>query len=206
MSQTTEPKETTVILQAFKSPFTYIIAVFLSIWAVLHFGINIPILTGLSIIFAILLALMIQVDLKHMILPDSLNIILFILGVIWGAGVCGTYLSPFLGAIFGFAIFFFIFYITYKLRGEPAMGFGDVKFITALGTWIGPFGIPLMLLYASIFAGLFIIFKSVFKGKFENKPFPYGPFLAIAGWLAFLYPTVAWNVILEIRENIIGLL
>lgn len=195
-----EPKEFSVIVEALKSPWTYIMFIIFASWA----GLAHVNLTGFALAFAFLLSLHIKIDIKHMILPDSLNILLLIVGLIAHTTLYGSFTFSLLGALFGFCLFFFIFYITYKIKGEPSMGFGDVKFITALGAWVGLIGVPLILIWASLLAGIFVIVKSIFKGAFINKPFAYGPFLAVAGWLSFLYPHQTWNVILKLREQILG--
>ena len=84
------------------------------------------------------------------------------------------------------------------------MGFGDVKFITALGAWVGVVGVPLILIYATILALSFIVLRAIKEKSFQNKPFAYGPFLAIAGWLSILYTFESWKIIETLRASVIG--
>lgn len=197
-----EPKEFKLIQEACSSPITYAIFIILAFWAFI-WNIN---LLPYAIIFSFLLSLMIKIDLKYMILPDSLNILLLFSGFLCHYLMYNSLIFSVLGALFGFILFFSIFYITYKIKGEPSMGFGDVKFITALGAWVGLTGVPLVLLWASLMAGVYVILKILILKKFNNQPFAYGPFLAIAGWLTFLYSTWSWAVILNIREKLLGIL
>lgn len=196
-----EPRDFPTIVEALKSPWTYFIFAILAMWTALenmhHLHFTLPLAFALS--------LMIKIDIKHMILPDSINLFLFALGLVAHTALYGNFMFSILGALFGFGLFFLIFYLTYKIKGEPSMGFGDVKFITALGAWVGFMGIPLILVWASFLAGIFIIFKTLVQKHYKNVPFAYGPFLAIAGWLSFHYTYQSWAVILDIRQQIIGL-
>jgi leader peptidase (prepilin peptidase)/N-methyltransferase len=197
----TEPKEFKIIQEACASLATYGLFLFFMVWIALWHAPIWP----YAVVFGLILSFMIKIDIKHMILPDSLNIILLISGLTSHYLIYGNILFSILGALFGFLLFFAIFYITYKIKGEPSMGFGDVKFITALGAWVGITGIPLILLWASLFAGIYIIFKMILSKKFTDKPFPFGPYLAVAGWVTFLYSTWSWTVILNVREKLLGI-
>lgn len=196
-----EPRDFPTIVEALKSPWTYLGFAIFTIWGIYENSDTLE----FTLPFAIILSLMIKIDIKHMILPDSLNIILFILGLIAHTAIYGNFAFSILGALFAFALFFFIFYITYKIKGEPSMGFGDVKFITALGAWVGLLGVPLILIWASFLAGIYIVLKTILQKHYNNVPFAYGPFLAVAGWVSFHYTYQSWAVILDIRQQIIGL-
>ncbi len=61
---------------------------------------------------------------------------------------------------------------------EPvAMGFGDVKLAGMLGAWLG-FGPFLVALAVAVFAGAF------FGLLFRRRKLPFGPYLALGGWIA----------------------
>ena len=66
------------------------------------------------------------------------------------------------------------------------MGYGDFKLLAALGAWMGPLMLPLIVLLSSLVGAIIgiILLKVVRK---ENLPFAFGPYLAIAGWIAFLW-------------------
>ena len=61
---------------------------------------------------------------------------------------------------------------------EPvAMGFGDVKLAGMLGAWLG-FGPFLVALMVAVFAG------AVLGLLFRRRKLPFGPYLALGGWIA----------------------
>ena len=196
-----EPSELSTIIEALRTPFTYLTFFVLAVWA----WASEPASTlNWLLPFAFLLSLMILIDMRHMILPDTLNAVLFVSGLLLHFLWFDSLLLSALGAGLGFILFFFIFYITYIIKGEPAMGFGDVKFITALGAWVGVVGVPLILIYATILALSFIVLRAIKEKSFQNKPFAYGPFLAIAGWLSMLYTFESWKIIETLRASMIG--
>jgi leader peptidase (prepilin peptidase) / N-methyltransferase len=74
------------------------------------------------------------------------------------------------------------------LRGRSGMGLGDAKLLAVAGAWLGLEGLPSTLLYACIGALLFVGVKLVRGHSLDrNEPLPFGPFLAAAIWLVWLY-------------------
>ncbi|WP_164071871.1 prepilin peptidase, partial [Acinetobacter soli] len=63
--------------------------------------------------------------------------------------------------------------------------YGDFKLLAALGAWMGPLMLPLIVLLSS-FVGA-IIGVVLLRIRKQNQPFAFGPFIAIAGWIAFLW-------------------
>ena len=49
---------------------------------------------------------------------------------------------------------------------------------------MGPFMLPLIVLLSSVVGAIIGII--LLKIRKENQPFAFGPFIAIAGWIAFL--------------------
>ena len=67
------------------------------------------------------------------------------------------------------------------------MGQGDVKFLAALGAFLGWTMLPLIILLASITGIIFAVTHMVNKGDFKSVPLPFGPYLAVAGWIALMW-------------------
>ena len=65
------------------------------------------------------------------------------------------------------------------------MGYGDFKLLAALGAWMGPMMLPLIVLLSSVVGAIIGIILMKIRG--ENQPFAFGPYIAIAGWIAFLW-------------------
>ncbi len=136
-----------------------------------------------------LILVMSVIDVRDMILPNSLNWLL-------AAGGAGQAIflglprpvDAVLGAAFAFAVLSTIAFLFRRVRGIDGLGFGDQKFSAAAGLWIGWNAIPSMLLVASCSALLFVAIRSTQGGGFgRTSRLPFGPFLGIgtiACWLA----------------------
>ena len=71
--------------------------------------------------------------------------------------------------------------------GKEGMGFGDFKLLALFGAWLGWQLLPLIILL-SAFAGAIIgISMMMILGRDRNVPIPFGPYLAIAGWVALVW-------------------
>jgi len=68
-----------------------------------------------------------------------------------------------------------------RLRGRPALGFGDVKLVGALGLWLG-LGTPWAIMTAAI---LGLVGLAIIRPK--DGRIAFGPALAIAGWTFGLF-------------------
>ncbi len=56
-----------------------------------------------------------------------------------------------------------------------------------MGAWLGWQSLPLIILLSSIAATLIGIIMILFRGRDKSVAFPYGPYLAIAGWITLLW-------------------
>jgi leader peptidase (prepilin peptidase) / N-methyltransferase len=74
---------------------------------------------------------------------------------------------------------------------REAMGFGDVKFLAAIGAFLGPKAIFFVILISS-FMGSFVGLSTIFLGKREwGLKLPYGPYLALAA-LIWIFGGSSW--------------
>lgn len=68
------------------------------------------------------------------------------------------------------------------MTGKEGMGYGDFKLLAALGAWLGPSQLPLIILLSSVvgavIGGIYMVIRK------QSAPFAFGPYLAIAGWIA----------------------
>lgn len=132
---------------------------------------------------------MIIIDLRTQLLPDSLTLPLLWAGLIFnllGWGFVDLE-SAVLGAVFGYGSFWLIFQIFRLLTGKEGMGFGDFKLLAALGAWLGWQALPLIILLSSV-VGALIGGALMVSGRLNREtPMPFGPYLAVAGWIAMLW-------------------
>lgn len=121
------------------------------------------------------------IDLDHHIIPDGLNLMLALTGFIY---LIVLRPFPIMHGVFGFLVGGGVLFII-ALVGP--MGGGDIKFMAAMGLWMG-IGYTLMVLLLSfiiggIISGLLLITKRVDR----KTPIPFGPFLCIASFIVMIY-------------------
>ena len=64
------------------------------------------------------------------------------------------------------------------------MGYGDFKLLAAHGAWLGWQALPIVILISSV-VGI-LLGGTVLLIRKSREPIPFGPFLAIAGWVALV--------------------
>jgi leader peptidase (prepilin peptidase)/N-methyltransferase len=148
--------------------------------------------TGLSVISLFLFLLTFSVciaiffiDIEHRIIPDTLLIVLGIIGVVTVIfSPLDTLALRIVIALLSFLVFFGLFYVT-SGRG---MGFGDVKFALAIGFLLG-FPGALVAFYTAFLTGAVISLILVIGGrkKFKTGTIPFGPFLVIGILVAMFF-------------------
>jgi len=73
-----------------------------------------------------------------------------------------------------------------------------------LGTWAGGLNLPLIILLSSFVALPIFVIRFYLKGTSMSTPLPYGPFLALGGWLSILYGAEIWAFIFHWRAVILN--
>ena len=151
-----------------------------------RFGLGVEGLLGLG--FTGLLIAASGIDLRTHYLPDELTYPLLWLGLL--ASTFTVYVGPVpavLGAAVGWLALWSVFQGFKLLTGKEGMGYGDFKLLAALGAWCGIDAIlPIVLLSSlvgAVVGGIWL--KTV--GRDSDSHIPFGPYLAIAGWIWFLF-------------------
>lgn len=80
------------------------------------------------------------IDLKHMLLPDVITIsLLWVALILSTLGMLPiTIEESIMGAVFGYSFLWLVSRIVYLWKGVEGLGFGDIKYIAAVGAWTGP--------------------------------------------------------------------
>ena len=118
------------------------------------------------------------IDLKHQILPDSINIYLGLLFFVFSF-VLHPWSYWLLGAIIGAGFPLLVSWIFYQLKGQVGLGGGDIKLFGVLGIYLGPVGV-LQNIFLSCFLGAIVgVILLVFKIIKRENPIPFGPFIII---------------------------
>lgn len=132
------------------------------------------------------------IDWKLQIIPNRLNLTIFEIGLfstfIQGIFNVNVAIDRLLGALLGAGIFLLITLIGGLIAGKEAMGFGDVKFMGALGLFFGWTKIIIISLIAFLFAAVISIFLLVTKKKKTDEYIPFGPFIVMATVITMVIP------------------
>ena len=165
-------------------PLIELLTALASLVIVSVFGPTLQMLFGLLLTW-ILIALTF-IDFDTQLLPDRYTLTLAALGL--GINSYAIYISPtaaIWGYILGFLCLWIVYYLFKIVTGKEGMGYGDFKLLAALGAWMGPLMLPLIVLLSSLVGA--IIGIVLLKIRKENQPFAFGPYIAIAGWIAFIW-------------------
>ncbi|WP_405630770.1 prepilin peptidase [Pseudoalteromonas sp. Ld20] len=130
------------------------------------------------------------IDIDHMLLPDQLTLPLVWLALI--AAVMGITISPadaIIGAACGYLSLWSVFWLFKLITGKEGMGYGDFKLLAVFGALLGWQALLTIILLSSVVGAVIGITLLSIQGKDKATPIPFGPYLAIAGWVALLWGT-----------------
>ena len=167
-------------------PLVEILTAVLSLLVAWYFGYSWQAAAALLLTWA-LIALSV-IDLQTSLLPDSITLPFIWLGLLVNMGEILTDLhSSLLGAVCGYLSLWLVYHLFKWLTGKEGMGFGDFKLLALLGAWMGWQMLPLIILASSFLGAMVGIGLILFRGQDKNIPIPFGPYLALAGWIALLW-------------------
>lgn len=129
------------------------------------------------------------IDAIHFILPDKLLFPLWVGGCI-ANGVFNVFATPasvFFGSGVGYFSLYLISKIYFYVTGRVGLGQGDIKLLGLLGAWLGLEALPMILWIASSTGLIFALSKLLLKQQTYSQPIPFGPFLALGGWICLLF-------------------
>lgn len=160
-----------------------------------HFSWTLNVLA--AVLFTLFLIPIIFIDARTQLLPDILTLPLLWLGLLFNiSGLFVSLSDAVLGAVVGYVSLWSLYQLFKLLTGKEGMGFGDFKLLSALGAWFGVVSLPIIALLASVIGLVFAVILNIRKGQ----SMPFGPCLAIAGWIMLIFNTpmmrfVEWWVI-----------
>lgn len=134
----------------------------------------------------ILLALAV-IDFRTQLLPDVLT-----LPLLWAGLLFQLLFQPFMlsdaviGVMVGYLSLWSFYWLFKLVTGKEGMGFGDFKLLAALGAWLGWNFLPLILILSAGLGAMVGLSAQAFAPRLRGQPLPFGPFLALAGWIALL--------------------
>jgi leader peptidase (prepilin peptidase)/N-methyltransferase len=135
------------------------------------------------------------IDIDHQLLPDNIT-----LPLMWAGLAAAVVIGPMsrealpvsprdaiIGAMAGYLSLWLVFHAFRLATGKEGMGYGDFKLFAALGAWLGWKMLPLIILLAAGTGAVLGISMILLRGRDRAAPMPFGPYLAMAGWLAIMY-------------------
>jgi leader peptidase (prepilin peptidase)/N-methyltransferase len=140
-------------------------------------------LAALGFTWAIIALTFIDFDTK--LLPDQITVPLLWSGLIVNLlGGFADITSAVIGATAGYLALWSIYWAFKLITKKEGMGYGDFKLLGALGAWFGWQALPMLVLISS-FVGI-LLGGTYLMVQRSRDPIPFGPYLAIAGWVTLL--------------------
>lgn len=147
---------------------------------------------GLASLFAVFLTWILValafIDIDHKLLPDDIVLPTLWLGL--GLSLFSIFTdthSALIGAIAGYLTFWIVFQIFLRLTGKEGMGYGDFKLMALLGAWLGWQYLPQIVFLSTLVGSVFGIALMIKQRAGGNLAIPFGPYIALAGWIAMLW-------------------
>lgn len=167
-------------------PLTELACGLLSAFIAWHLGFGWPAVLVLMLSWGLLA--MSLIDAEHQLLPDVLVLPLLWLGLIVNSFELFVPLHDALwGAIAGYMALWTVFWLFKLITGKDGMGHGDFKLLAMLGAWGGWQILPLTILLSSLVGAVIGVIFLKLRDARHSTPLPFGPYLAIAGWIALLW-------------------
>ena len=155
----------------------------------------------LLLILSIYFIIIFFIDLKHLIIPNSLTFSLMFLGFIKSFDpnldktIFPNYINSLIGGIFGYSIIWLIVFVYKKIRKKEGMGLGDAKLLGAIGFWFGWASIPFTIFLSSVAALIFVIPSIINKSRNMASQIPFGPYIIIGCIIYLIFLNEIKNIL-----------
>ena len=143
---------------------------------------------GAGLLFTWALIALAGIDVRTQLLPDQITLPLLWLGLL--IALVPLFVGPssaILGAAVGYLSLWLVYWGFKLLTGKEGMGYGDFKLLGALGAWMGPWALLPIVLLSSLMGAVVVGTLLAVQGRDRATPIPFGPFLASAGWVQFVF-------------------
>ena len=167
-------------------PLIELLTAILSVAVIHHFGPTAQGVAGLILTWALIALCFIDLDTLY--LPDQITLPWLWLGMALSLfGLFSTPVDSIIGAIAGYMTLWLVYHAFRLITGKEGMGYGDFKLLALFGAWLGWQILPVILFLASVVGAILGLILIKFRGHDADVPIPFGPYLAIAGWIALLW-------------------
>lgn len=192
-------------------PLTECLTLGLCVAVYMSWGLSIP---GVMLMLAVpFIVAMLVIDIEHLILPDQLQVILFVIGfffIVFQDVMIFSAADTLTNIVWAFFSSFVFFLLALALASggkfllkREALGMGDVKFFAVAGLWLGLASLSSFLLLAG--AGG-VVMGLIWRFVVKQQLFPFGPALILSFFLLLLLrgPLVS-SVLRSFLEGVPGL-
>ena len=167
-------------------PLVEILTAVLTLVVAVRFGVNAQMLFACLFTWALISLTFIDVD--HQLLPDNITLPFLWLGLLCNYfGLFTDLYSSVMGAVLGYGILWIIYQLFKLITGKEGMGLGDLKLLAMLGAWTGWQALATIILVSSLLGSLVGLYLIFFRHRQRSTPIPFGPYLALAGWLCLVF-------------------
>lgn len=129
-----------------------------------------------------------MIDADHKLLPDQITLPLLWAGLLVNSlGLFVPLYDAVWGAIGGYLSLWSVYWAFKLLTGKEGMGYGDFKLLAALGAWMGWQSLLVIILLSSVVGAVIGSIMLIANKQGRNTTIPFGPYLAIAGWITLLW-------------------
>lgn len=139
------------------------------------------------------------IDFRTQLLPDAITLPLLWAGLAYQLLFQPLMLpSAVIGAMAGYLVLWSFYWLFKLITGKEGMGYGDFKLLAALGAWLGWQWLPLLLILSAGLGAVLGILLQLLVPRLRGAPMPFGPYLAVAGWIALLFGTPLMSLYLSV--------
>ena len=167
-------------------PLIELLTAVLSVAVIVHFGAT---LQGIAALFLTWLLITLSfIDIDHQLLPDNLTLPWLWVGLALSLfGVFSVPTDSIIGALAGYLSLWAVYQLFKLATGKEGMGYGDFKLLALFGAWLGWQALPVIILLSSVVGTVIGGGMMLIRGQDRSIPIPFGPYLAVAGWVALLW-------------------
>ena len=144
------------------------------------------------------------IDIDRQLLPDTITLPFLWLGLLCNYfGLFTDLYSSVMGAAAGYGIFWLTYQIFKLVTGKEGLGLGDLKLLAMLGAWAGWQALAPIIFLSSLLGSLVGLYLVLFRRRQRSAPIPFGPYLAVAGWLSLVWGLNLFDYLYRQGEHVL---
>lgn len=170
---------------SFRYPAVETLTCVLTVIVSYRFGSVEQILPAVALTWALIALAFIDYD--KMLLPDSITLSFLWFGLLVNYfGIFRELHDAVIGAALGYGVLWSVNALFSLIARKNGMGNGDFKLTALFGAWFGYQCLPAIIIISSLL-GLVIGGTLLLVRKEKSHPFPFGPYITIAGFIFMLF-------------------